>query len=78
MDEIITALINNYGLPGVVVSACFYGLYILVKQGRDERKEMMQQASEERREWREVFENVSHETNTVIRELATVIEKKTK
>jgi len=64
MNDHIMTFFSNYGLPGAVIAALFCILFILIKQGKDERER-----------WLTITDKRQQETNEVIRNLTAVIER---
>lgn len=64
MNEQLIEFLSSYGLPGVVIAALFCILFILLKQGKEEREK-----------WLSITDERQQETNEVIRNLTAVIER---
>jgi hypothetical protein len=71
---------GEYGLSGLVISALFAFIWFLVKEHKAERREWITAYNAERQEWIVAYRDQSKltddrqiETNTVIRELVSVV-----
>ena len=92
MTEQTITFLSGYGLPGVIIFALFYSLYHMVKLlyhmiqlNKDERDKWLNtllesnKLSDERhRDIGKVLDTRQKETNDVLRELTTIIERHTK